>query len=414
MSEPRAQFDPFEYIPIFPGRLRDRGTTWILLAGLVVFLVTVACTLIEGTFGRPADFRFPADVTYALTGSGKSSEPNFPLLRDFTSLLCGFLVVTGFALLHRNWHYVSTALTALRESRTIVPRPVPKSNVFSRLLGIDRLLAGDEGTALDRLDHKFGVVTTRTKIVLFGSVVFVSFIFATLLANGLSQNAFRVFAPRGVSAAEQAQWVELAKQNWWAGPEHPLGVVIYTVLAFLAMVLIFTFNVVGVLTVYFSVALYFAADLRADWYNRDGRFGWTPVARVYRTTYWALVLLGTAIAVLIAALGSSVPISVFGLILLYVLLAPVYTLVPWLCFRTVERAAKQARIAELSELLADVDERDLSQVQPLVAEFARTNAARIRPMRLRTVPFGAFATVVLLPIVLTGLQIFAQIGPGSR
>ncbi|WP_214109909.1 hypothetical protein [Acrocarpospora catenulata] len=414
-AEQRAKFDPFNFIPLFPGKLRDLHAGWIVVAGSVVFLLLVLATLIEGTFGRLTDFQYPTDVRYAFSESVPRTEPNFPLIRDITSCLCLFLVVAGFALLHRHWHYISIALTELRESKTIVPRRRPRSNMISRLLGIDRLI-GDCGdyAALDVLDARFGKVTARTKVLLSGSVLFASYVFATLLGNGLSQNVFRFLAPTAATPDEQNQWVALAKQNWWAGPDHPIGLVIYTILAFLAMVLIFTFNVVGVLTVYFGVALYFAADMGADWYNRDGRYGWTPVAKVYRTVYWALVLLGSGITNLIAVLGSSVPISVVGLILLYVLLAPVYTLVPWLAFRTVERTAKAARRARLSRALEGVDDSDLERVQLFVAEFERCNNAKIRPMRLRTASFSVFATVVLLPIALTALQIFAQIGAGSH
>jgi hypothetical protein len=412
----QTRFDPFTFIPLFPGRLRRMHTGWIVLAGLGVFLLVVLATFAEDTLGGPSDLRhYPKDVQYAFSDSVPRTEPSFPLARDVTSCMCLALIVAGFALLHRHWYFISIGLTELRESDTIVPRRRPKSNAVSRLLGVDRLLRDrEEHTALDHLNARFGDVSPRTKALLSGSVLLASLTFAVLLADNLSQNIFRVLAPTDATPAERNAWVALAKQNWWAGPDHPIGLALYTALAFVAIVLIFTFNVVGVITVYFTVALYFAAEPGADWYNRDGRYGWTPVARVYRTVYWALVLLGTGIATLIAVLGSKVPVSVFALILLYAILAPVYTLVPWFVFRNVEQTAKARRRAELSLMADDVDNADLDRVQLLAAEFARCNEARIRPMRLRKASFGAYATVVLLPIILTFLQIFAPFGAHGR
>jgi hypothetical protein len=410
------KFDPFNLIPLFPGRLRNMHTGWIVLAGLAVFGVVVFATLVEGTFGRVSDLQYyPDDVQSAFGGSVPHTEPSIPLMRDITSCFCLLLIVAGFALLHRQWHYISIGLTELRKSKTIVPRRRPKSNLISRLLGIDRLLrgCGDHG-ALDHLDSRFGDITPRTKVLLSGFVLVASFTFAALLANNLSKNIFRVLAPTDLPLDERNQWVALAKQNWWAGPDHPVGFVLYTVLAFVAIGLISTFNVVGIITIYFTVGLYFAAEPGVDWYNQDGRYGWTPLARVYRTVYWALALLGAGIATLIAVLGSDVPISVAGMILQYLLLSPVYMLVPRFVFGNVEETAKAKRRAELSRTVEGVDDGDLARVQLLAAEFARCNNARIRPMQLRSASFSAYVTVVLLPIILTALQVFAPFGLRSR
>jgi hypothetical protein len=251
-------------------------------------------------------------------------------------------------------------------------------------------------------------------VLLSGFVLLASFTFAALLADNLSHNIFRVLGPTDLPLDERNQWVALTRQNWWAGPHHPIGFVIYTVLAFVAIGLISTFNVVGIITIYFTVALYFAAEPGVDWYNQDGRYGWSPLARVYRTVYWALALLGAGIATLIAVLGSDVPISVAGMILQYLLLSPVYMLVPRFVFGNVEQTAKAKRRAELSRTVDGVDDGDLARVQLLAAEFARCNNARIRPMRLRSASFSAYVTVVLLPIILTLLQVFAPFGLRSR
>jgi hypothetical protein len=414
-AQPPARFDPFNIMPVFPGKLKDAGTGWIVTAGLAVLLVTVVVTVIDGSFGTASDFRFVTDLRYLFSGSVPRTEPRFPLLRDASSVLFFALVVAGFVLLHRLWRDIGSGLRELRDTQMLVPRRRPRSNAVSRLLGLDWMLRGcADYEALDRLEDRLGNVSPRTKALLTIFVAIASFAFATVLGNSLSQNLFRVLAPTDATPEEQEHWLTLAKQNWWAGPNHPAGLVIYSAMAILAVTLIIVINVVGITAVYVVVALYFVAEPRADWYNRDGRYGWTPVARVFRSAYWALALFGMGIAMLVMVLGPNVSISVVSLIVLYLLLVPVYTLVPWLVFRTVEGAVKKRRHEELSTAVKDIDEHDLAKRQLYVTEFTYCRHARIRPMRLRTASAGAFTTVVLLPILLTLLQIYAQIGLGSR
>jgi len=178
------------------------------------------------------------------------------------------------------------------------------------------------------------------------------------------------------------------------------------------MELVLASNTVGVVSVYVAVALYFVAEMSADWRNRDGRYGWHPVVPICRSVYLCLVLLGTGISFVVVALGTQIIFSLIGLVALYVLLLPLFTVVPWAVFRRVEMQARARRRAELVDLGATIKDHDLERLPMLVAEFTRCRKAHINPMRLSGLPSGAFATVVLLPIILTALQIFAQIGLG--
>lgn len=419
-DERKVRFDAFAFIPIFPGSLKNLKIRWITIGGLGVLLLVTLGTLIEGTFGRPSDFRLLTDVQYVFSDTVPATPPSFPFIRDISSLLFFFFIVIGFALLHLQWSYITRALTDLRRSGTMVPREQPKSNIISKVLGIDRIFKKDGEddaepyTALDRLEKHFGDVSQRKKILLSSLVVFCALVYATLLENSLSRNIFRVLAPTNATAEEKSQWMEHAKQNWWAGQEHPFGLVVYAILTILAMILILSYNVVGLISVYFAIAAYFAGEQRADWFNKDGQYGWAPIAQVFRTVYWSLVLFGAAITTLIAVLGAQMPISVVGLILLYIVLTPVFTVVPWLVFRNVEKNAKQKRRDYLENAIKGIDEPDLEQFRLYVDEFERCRQARIRPMRLHTTSFSALTTVVFLPIILTLLQIYAEVGLGGR
>jgi hypothetical protein len=415
--EPPKRFDPYNFFPVLPKWLRTRpaGALVLAAAGAAVGLLVALLAVLDGTFGGPGDFRLVDDVRHLFSEQVPVTPPRFPLVRDVSSVAFFVVVVFGVVLLQRQWRFIAHCIGGLRANGAITPLRQPRDTWVARVMGLRRLLGDtpDYG-ALDRLDERLGKIRRRTKVLLAGLVLVVSAILSVLLAVGLNGRVFLVLAPTEVSPEAQRQWLEEARANWWAGPDHPAGMIVYGILGCFAMALILAFNCVGVVSVYVAVALHHVARTGADWYNRDGRYGWTPVAKVIRTVYSSLVLYGVALSLLVAVLGSEVTITVTFLAVLYLVLVPIYTLVPWLVFRTVEGTAKEERIAFLNRQLAEVDPDDLARVQTLVAEFDRCRAAKIRPMRLRTASFGAFATFVLLPVALVVLQVVAEVGLGGR
>jgi hypothetical protein len=412
---PTVRFDPFTVIPAFPLRLREARSRWLLLPGAVIGLLLVVATTLEGTLGTRDDVHLVRDVRYVFSGTVPYTKPTFPLVRDVTSIFLFLVVAVGVVLMHKQWQYIAAALPAMRRSGVITPRRQPLSNTLSRLLRLDALL-GDcpDYQALDRLEQRMGSIRTRTKALLSGGVLVIGFVMATLAGNGISRVNHEVLAPTGGTAAQRQQWLEQARASWWAGPDHPMGLVLFALVTWFAMALILTCQTVGAVAVYMAAALYCVADLGVDWYNHDGRFGWMPVARIARTVYLCLILLGAGISFVVAVLGSQIVFSLVGLVMLYLLFIPVFTVVPWSIFNRVERQARSRRVAELAHAGTRIQADDLARVRSLVEEFARCRAARINPMRLRAVPSGVFVSVVLLPIVLTALQIYAQVGLGRR
>jgi hypothetical protein len=409
----RPGFDPFALIPVFPHFVRNRTSAWMLIPGIVIGLLIIAGTALEGTLGSVRDVAFVRDVRYAFSGAVPETEPNFPLARDVTSLFLFLVTVAGLILLHSQWKALAAAIPKLRENGVIIPRRQPVSNRLTRLLGIDRLLGpcADFG-ALDRLEQRMSEIKLKTRVFLAVGVLIGGFILATLALNGLSVVNFKVLVPTDASPPDQRAWLAEAQSSWWASGRHPLGLVLFALAAWFAMELILASNTVGVVSVYVAVALYFVAEMSADWRNRDGRYGWHPVVPICRTVYLCLVLLGAGISFVVVSLGTQIIFSLIGLVALYVLLLPLFTVVPWAVFRRVELQARARRRAELVDLGATIKDHDLERLPMLVAEFTRCRKAHINPMRLSGLPSGAFATVVLLPIILTVLQIFAQVGLG--
>jgi hypothetical protein len=128
--------------------------------------------------------------------------------------------------------------------------------------------------------------------------------------------------------------------------------------------------------------------------------------------YATIVLFGAVMTLLVALLGTKTPLAVVGLAAMYLLSIPIYTFVPWLAFRRMEANIRKHRMEELETMSQDVDKADLRRIQDFVAEFDRCQNAHIRPMSIGRLRFSGFASIVILPIALTLLQIILPLALG--
>jgi hypothetical protein len=183
------------------------------------------------------------------------------------------------------------------------------------------------------------------------------------------------------------------------------------VLAVFAIFIILNFYTVGIVAIYVLTAMHFLVEQKADWLNRDGRFGWSPLARVYRTVMWANVLLGAALTIILLALGIQNYSWVIGLVALYVTFLPVFTIGPWLACRKVEEKARAERVSEIDGMIKSqgLDTDDIETMTPYVAEISRCRKAKINPLRLGTVSLSSYVLVLVLPVVLAVAQIIVPI-----
>jgi hypothetical protein len=93
---------------------------------------------------------------------------------------------------------------------------------------------------------------------------------------------------------------------------------------------------------------------------------------------------------------------------LWVIVLPIYLLWPWTVYRSVEENIKKRRVERIKELMDEqnVDtESNLEKLPAYLAEIQRAREARIRPIRVPRYQIPPFAAVVLLPILLTIVQI---------
>jgi hypothetical protein len=409
-----SAFDPFAIIPIFVGKkTRDGHSRRLAVPWLIVGLIVIVATAIEGTLGKLSDVRWASDVHAVFSRSVPVTPPRVPLLRDLPDLALFLLIMIGYVLLHRQWQLISECLPRLRESNTLTPSDQPRRNWLTSVFGLDSVIGdpGDRG-ALDRLEDRLGQVRPRTKLVTVGIVLGGGLVLAILLRSALDQNALRVFVPTRLSPDEREHWLAEARRNWWAGSVHPAGYILYGMITWLGMSLIIAYNLMGIITVCVAIIIYLVIDPKTDWLNKDGRYGWMPVAQVYRSVYWTIALFCVVISILVALLGTKTPLAVIGLVALYALLIPVYTVIPWMFFRDVEKQTREHRLNELTKMLVRVPPTNLERRLAFVAEFARCRDARIRPMSLGRLQFSWFMSVILVPVVLTILQILLPLGLG--
>lgn len=413
-AEPSTSFDPFSVIPIFPGkRLREGQTHWRLLPWLVLGLIVIVTTAAEGTLGAWSDVHWTSDVHMVFSRSAPYTAPRFPLLRDLPDLLLFLLIMLGYVMLRRQWDNIKACVPDLIKAETLAPRSDPKRNAITTALRLNKVIGnpGDRGS-FDRVQLRFSRVHPLVKVTMLILVLGGGLGLAILLRIALDQNVFQVWVPSGLSTTAKQHWLTEARRSWWASSDHLAGYLLFSLFTWLGMSMIVAYNLMGIITVIFAVAVYQVIEPRAEWLNKDGAFGWQPVSAVYRSVYGTIALFGAVISILIALLGSKTPISVIALAALFLLPIPVYVYIPWRVFRRLEDSVKELRLTALSIMLEQVDQTDLARRLAFVNEFARCREARIRPMSLSRLQVSGFTSVILIPIGLTLLQIYLPLGLG--
>ncbi|MGA2471848.1 MAG: hypothetical protein ABSG64_14300 [Solirubrobacteraceae bacterium] len=366
--------------------------------------VIVGVALIEGRLA--GTFQPLADLRIAFGTHGVSSPPNFPLVRDVVSMWFGAVVLYTCLLVHKQWQLMARFIPDLESSGAIrsLRRPIPGLPRVAQIWRIGESDPKDDAVnmVVRRIDAYLRLVERAAPFVAFGAAVA-----AFLLILGEEPNIFSVFAPSNLHGGGRAAWLDAAYSSWWAGTGHPIGCVLYFLVATLGIYIIVMQNLVGVACVYFVCVLPHIARFSADWGNADGHFGWRPAATAFRTVYWSLLVHGVTLAVLLVALGPSRAGWIAGLLAIWLIGTPTYIAVPWLIFTRVEKRVRRDRLRAISARL-QTDNVHLDSVGPAVVPFLweidRVRQLRIRPLRMRSWQFSTIATAIALPVVIAVAQ----------
>jgi hypothetical protein len=415
-----VQFDPFLAAPMMGATSRWPSRRFLLLVPAVA-VAAIAVAWAEGTLGTPKDFQLWADFKRASgVGTAAPSPPRFPLLRDYPSWCLATLIALTCALVHRQWRTMRDCLSLLRHNEVLRPRDRPALSRIHRVLQVERTARSTSNDGLRALVDRINDRVFRTLGPLNVIVAFASVLLVALLVLGQNRSGiFEAVAPPGQAASARQAWLSDTYASWWAGTSHVGGVLVYSAIATLGVYVILLQNVVGIVCVYLCIAIPALDEPDIDWVNDDGRYGWRPLATVYQTVNWSVVLHGLGLSLLLFVLGVENFRWVLVLWALWVTILPLYMVVPRLVFRRVVKEARRKRLAVLEQTLVTArshqDPTRRMEVEAFVAEHRRAvETARIRPLRMRRFELGPVVIGALFPIALAVAQTVFSLTFGSQ
>ena len=412
-------FDPFAALPLF-GRLR-RVNSWVLglPIGAALIGLVVSASALGGTIGNAKDCQPVQDFERVFDlGHPLPSAPSFPLIRDVTSWYLVLAVIATCIVVHRQWQLMARCLTDLADNGSLRLKTNITLNRRLRFLRVHRYIDPQRpDTALDSFVGKVNELVAQRVAKWAPAIGIIAALLVLSLIVGDKENLFHALIPKGLSAGAQRQWLARSYDSWWAGINHPSGLFGYFLGAFIGAYVIVLQNLIGFAAVYVVMVMPSLVEFDADWLNRDGHYGWKPLARVFRTVYLSLTLHGLAISVLLVVLGLQSFPWIVGLVTIWVVVVPIYIFVPWILFRRLEDNARQRRMKALSMLVdgmaADSGE-DLPKLRAVISEIDRVRRAHIRPLRVLVPELATFGIAVILPVILTAAQIWFPISFGGK
>lgn len=415
----KYDFDPFELVPTF--RMLRNINSWFLAPPLIIFfgsIILLACAK-SGTLGSVKNFQPSLDLERVFgIDHVTPAKPSFPLIRDVTSWYLALMVIATCIIVHRQWQLMACCLSSLVTNGVLRRKTRFTPDRLARVLRIDRHLQQGRPPTLDSFLLDVNKAGTARVARWAPVIALAAALLVLALIIGEKETLFHVLIPRRLNPFEQREWISTAYSSWWAGDNHPLGLIAYFVAALFGAYIIIIQNIIGVQALYVILALNSVADFGIDWLNRDGHYGWKPVARVFRTVYISLTLHGFTISLLLIVLGLQSFPWVSGLVAIWVIVVPLYLFVPWKTFKQIETRCKDERIKQLVRLVDEgsIDpDLHLRNLQLVVAEIERVRGVRIRPLRLLAPEFFTFVIAVILPIILTAAQIWFSVrfGPSK-
>ena len=404
--------DPFGILPKPLRWLRNKSSRYVLRLFVPISAILVLASLGEGQFGTYGDWQPLQDAKRALSIGAPPSSESFPFLRDFPTWGLAVLLVLTAVAVHHQWRLFRLAVPQLCRSGALTRRSKLKATGRQRILL--RLMSKDEETW--RYDEYIGWINNRISRLGARSWVLavLSVGLAVLLTVGeRSLGLFRVLAPAHSTTTQLNSFSRSAYVNWWASMNHPLGWFVYVLLFALGIYLVVVQNAIGIYAVLIVVTITAFYETGVDWFDRDGSFGWRPLGIIYRTVRWALAMDAIAFTILFVVVGFDESFWVSALFLAWLLALPLYLGAPWFAFRNVAGAAKTAALREVHQFSLKTRPPGTSQVEHASTIVPFIRDAKIRPLRLSRFGAYAFFVAIILPSLLVGLEIFAQLRFGS-
>lgn len=415
-AESRAEivsFDLFEQSAQM--RLLRDAKPQTIIGMIVLGLVAVVLAAIIGhRFGSLSDLQPVADAQRLMEiGDPPPSPPAFPLMRDVVSWYLIAMSAATLAIARRQWRLITEAVPHLSEAGVLYWRGDVSGGTNWRRALVGSSHASD---APDDFLHA-AFRNARRLVTATGRYWYAIFIAAVVVAagylNGEINGSFGALAPPHLGGVAEHVWLHKAISSWWASGSNPNGLIVYFEISALMFSAIAAQNAVGLAAIYVFVVMSRTFEFRCNW-TRDGddsRYGWSPIAALYRITLLSLVLHIAAITSVMWLMGWGRFAYMTVLIVIPVIAVPLYIVLPAIIFTRFGRREKKRRIEEINrELTSEVNRvQEIETSHLLREETAYVKKARINPLRPRKREIPAVVAVIVIPVTLTAVQLIAAL-----
>lgn len=386
-----VEFNPFVADPLFSFARRHGlggGRALLLLAPVLALLVLIV-NRIQGTLAHPGgstvwelDFeKIILRRTYPTEAyGGYELSTDFPLFRDYPSLLLIALISGWLYVLYRQWVYMEAYLPTLLKSGCLRPT---SEDEFTRIV--------DWG---NKWLHRLG----RHNLIQF--IAALAFTLLIVFAH-TQAGIFGILAPTD----SPSEWTQDAYDNWWASWRFPLGFFTYFSVVILAMYYLIKQNAVGIIVVMGLYRLDRVAESHLDLVNADGHFGWSIFRKNMLTVFASMLVVGSSLLILllVVSIEQLAWLSTFAVV--FFVTSPVFLVIPPLLLR---RRLARDKTARIDHVVEDLEHRRLGgrTTSEIPAEQTLHAATVISTLRSApTLPFRGGGTIVAVAAYLVQLAI---------
>jgi hypothetical protein len=381
-----------------------------VLAPFILLLVVIAAAL-EGDVSSAGNFSRASDLRHLLgLSSSYISAPVIPLARDALTLVLVLLVGYTFACAYAQCCAISVCIPELERSGLLRWRTSPRLDSIPRIFrrSVRNSMAVGPSSRLvfaDWLDYRMSRIRRAEPMLL----IVASILAAALQFVILKARSFQVLAPYSYSHAERRTWERLAYRSWWASYYHWPGAVAFFLIATFAIFIILLQNAVLTAIVSTASVLFAFAEPGVDWLNVDGHYGWLPVERVFRASYLSIGLRGLSLSALIIGFGERNTLLFLLVAVVWLVFVLIYHVVPYRMLFTHLNSVRRVRIDALAreskKFRKSTGLRRRQVGRFYATEIQAVREAHINPMHLPKWQLSTFAIAVLLPVVLTVIQL---------
>ncbi len=363
----------------------------------VALALMLATSTIEGNRGSLGSFDPWVDVQRVFRDDITRSEPSFPFLRDYPSILLAILAMLTLVVIPWQWRLLRAAMPDAIRQGAITP---VIANGCDLLVAHTKKINDQMRRFSSRPYHAFYLVvaTALTSSIVVGS--------------RRSGRLFEVLVPGDLVGAARQQWLNDTYHSWWASLDHPLGVTVYFTLMVITFYAVIVQNIGGYFAIGYIWGLKKNAVMREREIAPDGRAGWQGMARAYRTVYFSLSIHGVAIAVIVLAMGVEAT-WVSGTVLIYLSAFLSYIFLPRFVFRSAILTDRSRRALSLAEKASKIEQsgplqlQDIQNVAWLRDEIMRLDKQPIVPLATTTARLVTIS-ITVVTVALAVLQTVAS------